>query len=94
MLALREQRALGGTATRRASSQLATLGKLKAERKIRATVPDAYLGIMPEGHAFTCVSVFESILRGDFEPLYTCEGKSILRERAEAALQGGASGSG
>ena len=83
MLALREQHALASG--RRSSSQLARLGKLKVERKMRATVPDAFVGNVPADHPFTCVSVFESILRGEFEPLYGLDGKCSPAARERAA---------
>ena len=89
MLAIREKRAL--ESGRRASSQLATLGKLKVERKHRSSVPDAFAHVVPEGHEFTCVKVFESLLRGEFEPLYTPEGKCVRAAvPPEAAAPAGA----
>ena len=39
-------------------------------------MPDAFKDIVPEGHAFTSVAIFESILRGEFKPLYTLNGKA------------------
>ena len=80
MLALREERALGGG--RRISSQLAKLGKMKMERKMRASVPEAFSGIVPAGHPFTCETVFASLLRGEFPLLYSFSGKH------EADLEG------
>ena len=76
MLALREERALGST--RRISSQLVTMGKLKCERKLRASVPDAFSKIVPEDHPFTCQSVFASLLQGEFPLLYSFEGKPVV----------------
>ena len=60
MLAMREKRALLGGC--RGSSQLAQMGKLKCERKHRSSVPDAFKGIVPDVHTFTCMSVFERAL--------------------------------
>ena len=76
ILALKEERALrGGARASRASKQLSQVGKLHAERKLRGQVPDAFTDRLPLGHAFTCVTVFESILRGEIEPLYDLSGK-------------------
>ena len=73
MLALREQRALAGGL--RISSQLCKMGKIQKERKERASVSDAFKGIVPEDHPFTCESVFASLLRGEFALLYSFDGK-------------------
>ena len=75
--ALREKRMLGGKSAhfKRESGQLADLGKLKRERnKIHSDVPAAFEGIVPADHPFTCISIFESILRGEFPPLYSLDG--------------------
>ena len=90
MIAMREKRALA--VGRRGSSQLASMGKLKCERKHRSSVPDAFTGIVPDGHSFTCVSVFESIMRGEFEPLYSLQGMSVL-ETSECAAPAAAGSS-
>ena len=76
LTALRESRMLSkaGAHYSRASSQLATLGKLKRENKVHSEVPEAFSGIVPPDHPFTCVSVFESILRRKFPPLYGFDG--------------------
>ena len=54
--------------------QLSQLGKLKGENKIHSEVPDAFTGIVPAGHPFTCCTVFASILRKEFRPLYDMNG--------------------
>eukprot|EP00965_Chrysotila_dentata_P057503 1907433-Pleurochrysis_carterae.AAC.1 len=69
MIALREQRALNVPG--RGSSQLAALGKLKAEHKLRSFVPKTFEGIAPDSHSFTCETVFQSLLPGEF-PLIHC----------------------
>ena len=88
LCALREQRALdAGFADRRsrASSYLASMGKIKMERKLRAAVPDAFKDRVPETHSFTCESVFESLLRGEFSLLYSLDGRVIAAAAAAAA---------
>ena len=85
MLALRERRALGSA--RRLSSQMAKMGKIKSERKHRSSVPDVFQGIVPEGHPFTCVSVYESLIKGEFALLYGLDGRHKARQdeaKAEA----------
>ena len=80
MLALREQRAMtaGGSRMSRTARQLTEIGKIKGERKLRASVPDAFADQMPADQAFTCVGVFESILRGKMKPLYDSSGRCSL----------------
>ena len=73
MLALREQRALG--AASRIRPQLVKMGKVPMERKYRSSVPDAFKGIVPDDHPFTCETVFASLLRGEFPLLYSFQGK-------------------
>ena len=76
VLALREERALrDGARASRKSKQLSQIGKIQGERKLRGQVPDAFADQLPLGHAFTCVTVFESILRGEIKPLYDLSGK-------------------
>ena len=84
MLALREKRAL--SAPHRVSEQLAKLGKMKTERKLRASasVPDCFGGIVPSNHPFTCEAVFASLLRNEFSLLYNFKGKHIAAEAAAA----------
>ena len=89
LCALREQRALdAGFAEKRrsrASQQLTDMGKLKTERKLRASIPEAFRDGVPEGHSFTCVSVFESLLQGEFSLLYGLDGRSRCDMSAAAA---------
>ena len=77
VLAIREQRALrNGANTSRSGKQLSAMGKItQVQRKYRGSVPDAFVDRLPRDHAFTCVAVFESILRGEFEPLYDSSGR-------------------
>ena len=88
IIAFREERALqtkeGKKAASRGSQQLSSLGKIKVERKLRASVPDAFSDRVPEGHSFTCVSVFESLLRGEFGLLYGKDGRCIPVANTEA----------
>ena len=82
---MRERRALGSA--RRLSSQMAKMGKIKSERKHRASVPDVFSGIVPADHSFTCVSVFESLIKGEFPLLYGFDGRHKARQdqaKAEA----------
>ena len=76
MMGLRERQALGGGGRR--SEQLASMGKLTDQHKLRCAVPFAFRGAVPDDHPFTCVAVFESILRGEFEPLYNMAGKAQI----------------
>ena len=93
LVALREQRALaqharggGSQPTSRAGKQLASMGKLLVgQRKLRASVPDAFKDMVPEGHSFTCVSVFESLLRGEFNPLYGEDGRYMRAMTPDAS---------
>ena len=81
MTALSERHALNANSSqvKRESSQLATLGKIKREtNKIHSEVPEAFAGIVPPDHPFTCCSIFESILRGKFPPLYDMNGLYVL----------------
>ena len=80
MLACREQRALDSA--QRVSCQLAKIGKVKKERKLRASVPDAFARVVPESHPFTCETVFASLLRGEFPLLYSLKGKHTAGEGA------------
>ena len=90
MVALKERRALSAQTAyfKRESSQLADLGKLKrATNKIHSEVPEAFSGIVPADHPFTCVAIFESILRNEFPPLYNFDGvcqKAAPHEEAPA----------
>ena len=82
---MREQRALGSA--RRLSSQMAKMGKIKSERKHRSSVPDVFKGFVPESHPFTCVSVFESLIKGEFALLYGLDGRHKAKQdkaKAEA----------
>eukprot|EP00965_Chrysotila_dentata_P156714 5177452-Pleurochrysis_carterae.AAC.1 len=74
VLGLREQRSLSKTS--RGSAQLAQLGKLRHDLKLGedSSVPDEVKALVPGSHPYTCESVFESILRGEFDPLYSLEG--------------------
>ena len=77
IMALREKRVLGARTAHyaRAPAQLANLGKLKREtNKIHSEVPEAFAGIVPEDHPFTCCTIMESILTGKFPPLYGLDG--------------------
>lgn len=74
VLGLREKDALVGGARGRGASRLSLFGKQETKpRKLRAA-EGGFESIVPAGHSFTCLSVFESILRGDFLPLYTLDG--------------------
>ena len=70
---LREKQALGRPSRR--AEQLASMGKLRDSRKLRSSVPAAFKDAVPDDHPFTCVTIFESILRGEIKPLYSMDGK-------------------
>ena len=83
MVALREARMLSTKTAhfKRESSQLASLGKLKGEHKVHSEVPAAFDGIVPKSNPFTCMSVFESIMKGEFPPLYGTDGVCMRSDR-------------
>eukprot|EP00965_Chrysotila_dentata_P239888 6203369-Pleurochrysis_carterae.AAC.1 len=73
VLGLVEQRSLAKRG--RGASQLAMLGKLRHNLKLGgSSVPCEVRSLLPEAHPYTCLSVFESILRGEVEPLYSLSG--------------------
>eukprot|EP00965_Chrysotila_dentata_P253015 6211019-Pleurochrysis_carterae.AAC.3 len=59
--------------------------QLKEERKLRSSVPDISKGIVPADHPFTCESVFLSMLREEFPPLYSLDGTCAV-DPADARL--------
>ena len=77
MVALREKRMLATSTSSysRASNQLSTLGKLKRETNaVHSEVPEAFEGIVPASHPFTCCTIMESLLKKEFAPLYGMDG--------------------
>ena len=77
MVALREKRVLNTKSAHfaRESVQLAQIGKMvKRENKVHTEVPEAFAGIVPADHPFTCCTIFESILQGKIPLLYGLDG--------------------
>ena len=49
-------------------------------------VHDAFKGTVPDDHAFTSESIFESILRGEFPPLYSPQGVAFVNRPVNREL--------
>eukprot|EP00965_Chrysotila_dentata_P021905 725194-Pleurochrysis_carterae.AAC.1 len=57
------------------AEQLAKLGKRRHDLKLDSSaVPLEVRSLLPESYPYTCLSVFESILRGEIKPLYSLSG--------------------